>query len=331
MNVRMLRFAYPSSTDSDAVTLDIPIPAIYGPNAELELPEGMGGMLDLWRINERFLLLGKPDRIVVPITSVDGVRVAFRLLLHWLGDGKAGMIKLASVKKGATPKSRKVQVDGVVYRMGKFGKEYAAEVRRSHVLTVPLSMISTVGDEHFMQKGYLKKVVHERILSSQTWPDDIDGGRFLQADALWAALFQDFEDRVKARTEQEDERRQALRQENEARRKAQEDAARSRPPSPSLADLAKLAQQRSAERLAKLPVIHASRVEWEESRAIKDGRRTQHYVRETYQAENCELRLAGQRVYILFADGSEMIKMLKNVRWFISTPQSMASEPAREG
>lgn len=89
--------------------------------------------------------------------------------------------------------------------------------------------------------------------------------------------------------------------------KAQEDAAK-------VARAA--AQARSDQRKAKLEAMHVDQVEWD-TWVNKRG----HMEKVTRTAENCTLRFSGERIYIQFDDGREIIKTRSTVRWHVAADE----------
>ena len=67
--------------------------------------------------------------------------------------------------------------------------------------------------------------------------------------------------------------------------------------------------------LASLETIQAGGVEWDEwvEQRNKYGGKTRTKV--TERAGACTLKFSGERVYILLANGKEIIKARRNVRW----------------
>lgn len=197
MSIRSVRFFYPAATGPAPEELVINVSQVIGPNAQLELPVGLKGSINLWQVNKRYITLGQPDTIAVPVDCVASVRRAHRLLVDWLCDGNDSMIKLTSVSPGYSPKSKRVQVDGVIYLLPSRRHHQGAEYE-SHELIVPTSMLHQKDGDQFLPKWFLRKAIHEHVHHGKRWPDDIVGGRFMSADKLWSELFQEFEDRVKS-------------------------------------------------------------------------------------------------------------------------------------
>lgn len=194
MTIRTVRFFFPAVTGTAPEKLVINVSQVIGPNARLDLPSGLKGSINLWRVSNKYITLGQPDSIAVPVDSVASVRKAHRLLVDWLCDGNDSMIKLASVSPGSSGKSKKIQVDRVIYLLPPRANHRDAEYE-SHELIVPTSMIHHQDGDQFLPKWFLRKVIHERIHNGRKWPDDIAGGRYLAANKLWDELFKDFEDR----------------------------------------------------------------------------------------------------------------------------------------
>lgn len=318
MQPKSIRFVGPNHlarSDEAAHVLEIAVSAVYGSRAVLVLPGDVKGAINLFKLSPGVFDRYRPGHVNVHLSLIDDVEAAHRRLVNWLASGSEGLIKLSSVCKGASAKSKKITVDGVVYRRGKWRDEYANEELKSHQLTVPASMIKYVGDDAYMTRWYLMKLVHERILSGGSWPDDIEGGVFMESDLLWAELFEPFKRRLQAMPAAYSVERDAQKARDEALRKTQLEAARARPPRPTADQLAATRQQQKAARLASLPAIRPAWIEWDEKIETKDARGNKKFAKETFRDEGCEVRVSGQRVYVRFSDGAEMIKMRQNIRW----------------
>lgn len=317
MQPKLIRFTARNSLTQwieNAPVLDIPITSVHGARAVLALPGDMKGAINLFNLPSSFYNRNQAT-INVPVSHSEGVEAAHRWLVKWLANGSEGLIKLSSVRKGVTSKSKKITVDGVVYRHGRWRDEYTSEERKSHQLTVPASMIKLIGEDAYMTRGYLMRLVHERILGSGSWPHDIDGGTFFDGDRLWDELFEPLKQKYQALEAAQAVERDAQKARDEALRKTQLEAARARPPRPTADQLAATRQQQKAARLASLPVIRPAWIEWDESIETKDARGNKKFAKETFRDEGCEVRVSGQRVYVRFPDGEEMIKMRQSIRW----------------
>ncbi len=314
MKIDRIRFQFWVGEASTPLTLDIPVAKVHGPIAALCLPDQLRGSVDLWKIDSGYFSSLVPNQICCSFKGSHGARDAFNLLVSWLERSRDAMIPLKSVKDGPSQLSKKVSVDGVIYHWGKRREEYTSQTRKSHTLTVPASMVYSLDGEDFIQKGFLMRVIHERILSHGAWPHDIEGGRFLHQNLLWSSLFADLENRIKALDDQAQQTRMAQSKILQKRHQASSVARESQPTMPSSTELGHLAEQRRLARIARLPVIQASWVEWKETVSTGSGR-YKKFVHQTRRAENCEIRVSGQRLYIKPSDGTEVIKMKKNVRW----------------
>lgn len=195
-NIHALKLVYQPDRSIREISLTIPVQQPVGPNARLELPQPLKGSLNLWRLGQKYDGLGRQGTIKLPVSDVAGVQKALKLLVSWLAEGSDGMIRLASVKKGRTSKTVKVEVDGVFYRKPYHVDQLLDEFTESHTLKLAASMLVEREGAHYAPRWYLRKLVHEQIHGSTTWPDDIEGGVFLDSDELWAALFSDFEQQV---------------------------------------------------------------------------------------------------------------------------------------
>lgn len=314
MKIDLIRFRFLASEADSPLTLDIPVAETFGPVAKLCLPKGLQGSIDLWKIDSGYFCSLDPNQIYCSFKGCHGPRNAFKLLVSWLGQGRDAMIPVKSVKDGPSQLSKKVSIDGVIYRWGKRREEYTSETRKSHTLTVPASMVYSRDGEDFIQKGFLMRVIHERILSHGAWPHDVEGGRFLHQDLLWSSLFADLENRIQALEIEAQQKRTVQSKMQQDRQQASSLARESQPTMLTSAELGHLAEQRRLARIAKLPVIQASWVEWKETVSTGSGR-YKKFVHQTKRVENCEIRVSGQRLYIKPPNGAEVIKMKKNVRW----------------
>lgn len=59
MSIRSVRFFYPAATGPAPEELVINVSQVIGPNAQLELPVGLKGSINLWQVNKRYITLGQ--------------------------------------------------------------------------------------------------------------------------------------------------------------------------------------------------------------------------------------------------------------------------------
>ncbi len=224
---------------------------------------------------------------------------------------------------GRTDKSVKVRVERVAYRLDEREVE-----ERTHTLTIPRSLLRDHDGKHFAPRWLLRKTIRQRILQAKGWPDGIGGGVYLERQTLWEEVFAPVERLLEEQAALACARAEADRPRREAKEKmAAERAKRASDNAEKEAEKRRVTAERAAANKLKLPTVRVSRVEWDgwERRGNKYGGSDR--VKVTYEAGECTLRFSGQRVYLQFDDGEELIKARKNVRWEVKEP-GVSSEPS---
>ncbi|MFZ5501797.1 MAG: hypothetical protein ACOY58_07820 [Candidatus Micrarchaeota archaeon] len=304
--------------------IEIPVVKEVGREIVLQLPGGKEAavnkrLLSFWRYENSAIRLWIGD---FPSRLVEG----FREIIERISCGGNGFIPVKVVGKGPTEKSKKVKVAGVEYRHS----ETLVETRE-HTLTIPSSQIQEVEAQHYVPRWLLKKAIHKRVLKGKSWPDFIGGGVCIFERELWNSVFAPVEEELKRQAEAQARQRKLLAEENEKRRVAMEAQREAEAPARAAAEEArsKKEEQRKVQKArhrAGLERVHVDVVEWDEwiQKKNKFGSKTRE--KETYVGEDCTLYFSGQRVYIVFPDGEEIIKARQNVRW--GEALAAAVEPA---
>ena len=210
-NIRSLKLVYQPDRSVNEISLTIPVQQVVGPNARLELPQTLKGSLNLWLLRQEHGQLDRNDAICIRVHDAAGVKRAFNQVVNWLAEGSDGMIRLASVRRARTSKTVKAEVGGVFYRKQYHVDKLLIDFTETHTLKLAASMLVEREGTHYAPRWYLRKRIHEQIHRSTTWPDDIEGGVFLDSDELWTALFKDFEQQVIASVDAREAKQRAAR------------------------------------------------------------------------------------------------------------------------
>ena len=238
----------------------------------------------------------------------EAIETAHQQLRELVEGGSDAMIPVKRAGSGSTEKSCKVVVSGVHHPTPAHIEEPRVE---RHIITVPRSQLVECGGKIYAPHWLLARTLHERIFDRRAWPTKIDGGVWLQAAEVWRDSWEPMLPEI-ARLEKEDEDANKARRERieiaEARRKkaAEEQATRD-----AAARAAQLRRDKAHQKhLDELETIHAERVEWD---AWVGPRSKQS--KETFEAKNCTIKFSGDRAYIVFPDGTELIKARRNIRF----------------
>lgn len=236
------------------------------------------------------------------------LEVAHEQLCELVASSGEGLIPVKRAGKGSTEKSCKVVVSGVHHPTP---TPYGEPRVETHTITVPRSQLVECGGKIYAPRWLLARTLHERIFDRRAWPTKIDGGIWLQAAEVWRDFWEPMLPEI-ARLEKEDEHANKARLERiaiaEVRRKkaAEEQATRD-----AAARAAQLRREKAHQKhLDELETIHAERVEWD---AWVGPRSKQS--KETFEAKNCTIKFSGDRAYIVFPDGTELIKARRNIRF----------------
>lgn len=238
----------------------------------------------------------------------EAIEAAHQQLRELVEGGSGAMIQVERAEKRSTKKSCKVDVSGVHHPMP---TPYGEPRVETHTINIPRSQLVESGGKVYAPRWLLARTLHERIFDRRAWPTKIDGGVWLQAEQVWKDFWEPMLPEI-ARLEKEDEHANKARLERiaiaEARRKkaAEEQAARD-----EAARAAQLRRDKAHQKhLDGLETIHVDRVEWD----AWVGPRSKQ-TKETFEAENCTIKFSGDRAYIVFPDGTELIKARRNLRF----------------
>lgn len=265
---------------------------------------------------------GDWDRAWSIPASLEGLRAAHAKLCAMVKAGRSCSIPVTMAGPGPTDKSVKIRVEGVVCVAQEHGC-HQKTTKRSHTLTVPRSQIFDYKGRPHLPRWLVARTIHERILDGRGWPAKFENTSWSDEDQVWLTLWEPLIPLF-----------EKLNQDGAAEMQRRAEFERTKPEREAQAELLRLERlkekeaddQRNAQaavaaaevrrkRMDKLETIKVSRVEWDESEEYKNKYGNKSYRRVTDEAEDCTVKISGQRVYIIFEDGAEKIKALKNVRW----------------
>ena len=238
----------------------------------------------------------------------EAIETAHQQLRELVEGGSDAMIPVKRAGSGSTEKSCKVVVSGVHHPTA---TPYGEPRVEAHTITVPRSLLVKRDGISYAPRWLIARTLHQRILEGRAWPTRIEGATWLQATEVWREFWEPMLPEI-ALLEKEDEHASKARLERieiaKARqRRAEEEQA-------ALVAAARAAQLRRdkahQKHLDQLETIHVDQVEWD---AWVGPRNKQ--TKETFEAQNCTIKFSGDRAYIVFSDGTELIKARRNIRF----------------
>lgn len=266
---------------------------------------------------EKFQLFrpSQDGHVTVRLVGLEQLRKTHKRLCELAAAGSAGWVPVRKAGKGPTELSCKVSVSRVIYR--EVTGQYSYEVEeKAHTLTVPVSLLRIEASQTYAPRWLLMKSIRARILKGKAWPHDISGAVFLEEQRLWDEVFAPAAEAIEADIARLAEEQAAL----SVKRKEQAEEERKREEIAKVARAKEIEERRRAAERAQarkeqLETLEVQYVEWDEWTETKNryGSKTRSKI--TCSASPCTLRFSGQRVYLQMADGSEVIKIRKNVRW----------------
>ncbi len=307
--------------------IDTPFGQVLGREIQLCLPDGSKYFVDRKALSVFFKTGTAQQGVIRWVISANeaALRKAYAGLCELISDGGDAYIPVMRAGDGPTDLSCRVRVNGVVHPapLENIHRDGTPEKQtKSHTITIPVSAVTTVGDQHYVIRWRLRQSLHQRkvIKNGYGWPDTIIGGVWLEADDFWERFFvplmtiakqvenADFSQDELINAKWEQERQQSV------LKNAQElEASKAR--KLALKSSEERRQTQKTKHMNSLETVQAKRVQWGEYVTEKNqyGDKQKRLV--TRSAENCTLRFSGQRVYITFPDGNEIYKMRHNVEW----------------
>lgn len=252
-------------------------------------------------------------------------RKKFLELASHVRAGSGAWVEVRRMGAGRTEKSEKVRVEGVTVKVYRGPGEIERQRAGTSTITIPVSQIIELDGKTYASRWCVVGTLKKRSVTPWEARRDYKvsvsvPSVWLEQEQLWESVFLPLVLRIEEHHAQDEARREAARREKAAvaAELAAAEAARAeavqREREQERARKEKRAQ-RHQQRLAEMETYGPCRVEWDEWKKVNLKRGGARREKETYEAEDVLVKVSGNRAYLIFSDGVELIKSVDNVRW----------------